>query len=334
MMRFVLAALAAVLLASPFTASPAAAADKVVLMLNWYVYGEHAPFYYGKEKGLFAAEGIDLEIQEGRGSGVTTQAVAAKTANFGYVDVPTMMRAAVKGAPVQAVGVLLQTTPMSAMGFVEKNIKKPEDIKGKTVATTPGDSMSQIWPLFLKKTGLKDGDFKVVSGDAQTKVNAVINGQADLLLGYVMDQSMKIKDATGKDVFPIKFADYGIVLVSSGLVANTDYIKANPDLVKRMMTAAIKSVEAAAKDPKGAAQAILNANPKGGKIETLTQGFELTIPFYKDPTGESKQAFRVSDKIMQESVDLMVEYGGLEAVAKEKVKSFYTNDYLPKASGS
>jgi NitT/TauT family transport system substrate-binding protein len=334
MMRLFLAALAAVFIASPFTTSPAAAADKVVLMLNWYVYGEHAPFYYGKEKGIFAAEGIDLEIQEGRGSGVTTQAVAAKTANFGYVDVPTMMRAAVKGAPVQAVGVLLQTTPMSAMGFVDKNIKKPEDIKGKTVATTPGDSMSQIWPLFLKKTGLKDGDFKVVSGDAQTKVNAVINGQADLLLGYVMDQSMKIKDATGKDVFPIKFADYGIVLVSSGLVANTDYIKANPDLVKRMMTAAVKSVEAATKDPKGAAQAILNANPKGGKIETLTQGFELTIPFYKDPTGESKQPFRVSDKIMQESVDLMVEYGGLEAVAKEKVKSFYSNDYLPKASGS
>jgi NitT/TauT family transport system substrate-binding protein len=329
MMRLVLAAIAAVCFAWP-----AAAADKVVLMLNWYVYGEHAPFYYGKEKGIYAAEGIDLEIQEGRGSGVTAQAVAAKTANFGYIDVPTMMRAAVKGAPIVATGVLLQTSPMSAMGFVEKNIRKPEDIKGKTVAVTPGDSMSQIWPLFLKKTGLKESDFKVVSGDAQTKVNAVINNQADLLLGYVMDQSMKIKDATGKDVYPIKFADYGINLVSSGIVANTEYVKANPDVVKRFMTASIKAVEAAVKDPKGAAQSILNANPKGGKIETLTQGFELTIPLYKDPTGESKQVFRVGDKIMQESVDLMVEYGGLEAVAKEKVTTFYTNDYLPKASGS
>ncbi len=90
-------------------ATPAAAADKVVLMLNWYVYGEHAPFYYGKAKGIYAAEGIDLEIQEGRGSAATTQAVAAKTADFGYVDVPTMMRAAMKGAPVIATGVLLQT---------------------------------------------------------------------------------------------------------------------------------------------------------------------------------------------------------------------------------
>src|SRR3546814_11792002 len=60
--------------------------------------------------------------------------------------------------PVEAVGVALQTSPMSAMGFADKNIRKPEDIKGKTVATTPGDSMSQIWPLFLKKTGLKESD--------------------------------------------------------------------------------------------------------------------------------------------------------------------------------
>src|ERR1700742_877819 len=209
MMRLV-AALATLLIGTVPATLPASAADKVVVMLNWYVYGEHAPFYYGKAKGIYAAEGIDLEIQEGRGSAATIQAGAAQTADFGYVDVPTMMRAAVKGAPVVATGVLLQTSPMSAMGFADKNIRKPEDIKGKVVAITPADSMTQIWPLFLEKTGLKGGDFTTVAGDGQTKLNAVINGQADLLLGYVMDQSMMIKDATGKAVYPIKFADYGI----------------------------------------------------------------------------------------------------------------------------
>ncbi len=175
------------------------------------------------------------------------------------------------------------------MGFVDKNIRKPEDIKGKTVAITPADSMTQIWPLFLKKTGLKESDFQTVAGDGQTKLNAVINGQADLLLGYVMDQSMKIKDATGKDVYPIKFADYGINMVSSGIIANTDYVKANADLVRRFMSATTKAVEAAEKEPKAAAQSILDANPKGGKIDTLTQGFELTIPLYRT-AGDQGQA--------------------------------------------
>jgi NitT/TauT family transport system substrate-binding protein len=323
----------AAVLATVF-ATAAFAEDKVTLMLNWYVYGEHAPFYYGKEKGYFKDAGIDLEIQEGRGSATVTQVVAAKTVQFGYVDVPTMMRAAVKGAPVMAVGVALQTNPMSAMGFSEKNIKKPEDIKGKTVATTPGDSMSQIWPLFLKKTGIKETDFKTVSGDAVTKLNAVINGQADLLLGYVMDQSMKIKDATGKDVTPIKFADYGVNLVSSGIIVNKDTAKDSPDLVKRFMAAATKSLEEASKDPKGAAQAILNANPKGGKIETLTQGFELTVPLYKDPSGKKNRPFNVSDANMKDTVDVMVEYGGLDAKAKDELKTYYTNQYLPAGSGS
>ncbi len=38
------------------------------------------------------------------------------------------------------------------MGFAEKNIKTPADIKGKTIVLTPGDSMSQVWPLVMKKT--------------------------------------------------------------------------------------------------------------------------------------------------------------------------------------
>src|SRR6266480_4851524 len=324
MMRLVLAGLAAV-----FLAGPAAAADKIVLMLNWYVYGEHAPFYYGKEKGIYAAEGIDLEIQEGRGSGVTTQAVAAKSANFGYVDVPTMMRAAVKGAPVQAVGVALQTTAMSAMGLTEKNIRTPADIRGKTVAVTPGDSMSQIWPLFLKKINLKEGDFKTVSGDAQTKLYAVINNQADLLLGYPMDQAIKLLDATQKQVYPIMFAEYGVNMVSSGIIVQKNVLKNKPDLVKRFMRAATRSLEEAAKNPDAAVDAMLKAQPKSGTKATALVGMKNTAALYKGPDNPNDRPFKVGAKNMTETMALLVEYGGLDKASAGKAEDYYTNDYLP-----
>jgi NitT/TauT family transport system substrate-binding protein len=313
-------------------AAPATAADKVVLMLNWYVYGEHAPFFYGKEKGLYAAKGIDLEIQEGRGSAVTIQAVAAKTIPFGYADVPTMIKAAAKGAPVVSPGVLLQTSPMSVMGFTEKNIRKPEDLKGKTVATTAGDSLSQIWPLFLKKAGLKESQMQILSGDAQTKLNAVISGQADALLGYAMDQSMKIKDATGKSVYPIMFADYGIHLVSSGIIAHKDTLKDNPDLVRRFMAATTEAIEAAEKDPAGAIKAVLAALPKAGKPETLQEGFQLTIPLYRTAETKSKRPFQVTDENMADSVALLVEYGGVDGTASKDPKAFYTREFLPAST--
>ena len=80
----------------------------------------------------------------------------------------------------------------------------------------------------------------------------------------------------------------------------------------------------------GAVDALLQANPKGGQRDTLLEGFQLTTSFYKSPEGSSTRPFRVSDKVMSDSIDTLVEWGGLEPAAKEKVKTFYTNDYLPK----
>ena len=303
--------------------------DKIVLLLNWYTYSEHAPFYLGKERGYFDQEGIDLDIQEGRGSGITVQAVAAGTATFGYADIPTMIKAASKGAPVTAVGVALQTSPMSVMGFSDKNIRKPEDIKGKTVAITPGDSMSQIWPLFLKKTGLKEGDFKQVAGDAQTKLNAVINSQADLLLGYVMDQAIKLQDATKKPVTPIRFADYGVNMVSSGIIVQKDYLKAHPEVVKRFLKAAQRSMEEAVKNPEAAVDAMLKAQPKSGVKETAVVGMKETASLYKGPDNPNDKPLRVGKKNMDETLALLVEYGGLDKATAGKADDYYTNAYLP-----
>jgi NitT/TauT family transport system substrate-binding protein len=328
MKKFVLVLAAAASLALPGVAA-AQAKDKVVLLLNWYTYSEHAPFYLGKERGYYDQEGIDLDIQEGRGSGVTVQAVAAGTATFGYADVPTMMKAASKGAPVVAVGVALQTSPMSVMGFSEKNIRKPEDIKGKTVAVTPGDSMSQIWPLFMKKTGLKEGDFKQVAGDAQTKLNAVMNNQADLLLGYVMDQAIKLTDATKKPVTPIRFADYGVNMVSSGIVVQKDYLKDHPDVVKRFLKATQRSMEEAAKNPEAAIDAMLKAQPKSGVKETAIDGMKATAALYKGPDNPNDKPLRVGKKNMDETLMLLVEYGGLDKAQAGKAEDYYTNAYLP-----
>jgi len=324
-------AFAIILAACALVAAPAfgQGKEKVVLLLNWYTYSEHAPFYLGKERGYFDQEGLDLDIQEGRGSGITVQAVAAGTATFGYADVPTMIKAASKGAPVTAVGVALQTSPMSVMGFADKNIRKPEDIKGKIVAVTPGDSMSQIWPLFLKKTGLKDTDFKQVAGDAQTKLNAVINAQADLLLGYVMDQAIKLQDATHKPVYPIRFADYGVNLVSSGIVVQKDFLKSKPDVVKRFMRAATRSLEEAARNPDAAIDAMLKAQPKSGVKDTALVGLKNTIALYHGPDNPKDPPFRVSANNMAETLQLLVEYGGVDKASAGKPEDYYTNGYLP-----
>ncbi|NVO14640.1 MAG: ABC transporter substrate-binding protein [Rhodoplanes sp.] len=308
---------------------PAAPPEKVSLLLNWYLYSEHAPFFLGRERGYFAQEGIDLDIQEGRGSTPTVQAVAAGTVTFGYADLSSAVKAAAVGAPVVVIGVLLQKSPMAVMGLSERNIRTPQDMRGRTVALTPGDSLSQVWPLLLKKTGLSESDVKVIGGDMQTKLNAVINGQVDLMLGYLMDQNMRIENATKKPVHVIPFSDYGVNLVSSSIIASKETVTAKSDLVRRFMRAATRAVEEAEKNPEAAVDAMLKANIKAGDRDSLIRGLKLTIPLYHTAETQSLRPFRVSPESIADSLTMLSEYGGLDKTAPARARDFVILDFLP-----
>jgi NitT/TauT family transport system substrate-binding protein len=303
--------------------------DKAVLLLNWYNYGEHAPFYLGLVNGLYAKENIDLEIQEGRGSGPTVQAVAAGSAAFGYADTGVVVRAAMRGAPVQMVGVMIQTSPMAVMGFAEKNIKQPVDLKGKTIAMTPGGAVDQMFTAFAKATGLKESDYKVVAGDATTKRNAVINSQADLTTGHINDQNLFIEDATGKKVSVIRYADHGVNPLNNGIVVRKELLTSNADLVKRFMRASTAAAEQAKANPQAAVDALLKMNAKAGKPEILLAGWKETAPLLNSKATAGQKPFRIADQDVKDTVALLVEYGGLEPAAKGKESEFYTNAYLP-----
>ena len=97
-------------LAALVAATPAFAQDKVSFRLNWYLGGLHVPFYYGKERGFYAAEGIDLTINEGRGSANTVQVVAAGSDTFGLADSSSVVLTAAKGADIKSVMSLLNST--------------------------------------------------------------------------------------------------------------------------------------------------------------------------------------------------------------------------------
>jgi NitT/TauT family transport system substrate-binding protein len=322
-----------VLLIALVALCPAALAQdktKAVLLLNWYVYSEHAPFFLGLERGYFAQEGIDLEIHEGRGSAPTVQAVASRTADFGYADVASVIKAAALGAPVITTGVLLQKSPMALIGLTERNIRSPEDIRGKTVAMTPGDSLSLIWPLLLKKMGLKESELAVVSGDPQTKLNAVINGRADLMLGYLMDQNLRIEKATGKPVTSIPFSNFGVNLVSSCIVTSQDTLAKNPDLARRFMKAATRAVQATEKEPEAAVDALLKAYPKAGDRQLLINGLKLTLPLYHTDDTKDQPPFAVSPANFASSVEMLVEYAGVDKSAAKRPQDFYALQYLPK----
>ncbi|HXZ92582.1 MAG TPA: ABC transporter substrate-binding protein, partial [Burkholderiales bacterium] len=98
MRRLLVAAAAAVL------AVPAAAAEqKLDFILNWVPGGDHAPYYYAKKLGWYQKEGIDLNLEPGKGSALSTQRVGAGANPIGLADMAGVLVAKGKGADAVAV---------------------------------------------------------------------------------------------------------------------------------------------------------------------------------------------------------------------------------------
>src|ERR1043166_6456569 len=133
-MRFKLIAAALALLAA--SSIGVHADDAVSLRLNWYFGGLHVPFYYGKEKGFYKAEGIDLTINEGRGSANTVQVVAAGSDTFGLADSSRVLATPAKGAEVKSGMCLLHSTGLSVVSLASAGIKTPKDLEGKKLAVS------------------------------------------------------------------------------------------------------------------------------------------------------------------------------------------------------
>ena len=96
--------IAGLALALALPAAPCAAAEAVNLILNWTPTADHSPFYYAKAQGWYEKAGIDLTIEVGKGSGVSSLKVGSGGSPFGIADLATMLVARSKGADETSAG--------------------------------------------------------------------------------------------------------------------------------------------------------------------------------------------------------------------------------------
>ncbi|MFF1843488.1 ABC transporter substrate-binding protein [Streptomyces sp. NPDC058232] len=295
--------------ASTTTSDSGKKLDKVTLTLNWYPYGEHAPFYYGKQQKIFEKHGIDLTIQAGQGSQKTVQATAAGQTDFGWADTPALLAAVDQGVRVKSLGVFLQTTPASVQSFDAKGIGSPADLKGKTIAGTAGDALSKTFPIFLKKNNLDESDVKVQNTDPAGKIAAVISGKTDGLLGYASDQGPTMQDKAKKNVSYLRFSENGLNFYSNGLLAGQKLLASKSELAGRMAQAVSEAWAAAEKAPGPAVAAMDGASEQLPPKNVLAEQFKTTLTLLHTSSTEGKAPGVNNEADWQQTIDVFAEAG-------------------------
>ncbi|HVX98640.1 MAG TPA: ABC transporter substrate-binding protein [Pseudorhodoplanes sp.] len=313
-------------LAATFALAGAARADDAVsFRMNWYLGGLHVPFYYGKDKGFYKAEGIDLTLNEGRGSANTVQVVAAGSDTFGLADSSSLIATAVKGADVKSVMSLLNSTGYSVISLASTGIKTPKDLEGKSFAVTPGDPLGQLFRALAAVNKLDMNKIKFVQVDPAAKVVSVLEKRTDGLLGGADDQYFLIK-YKGQEPAALRYADYGANIVGMTILARDETIKKNPDMIRRFVRATVKSWEEAKKHPEEAVKSALKVKPDLNEQSTLDQ-LKVDIQLLDSKYSKGKIGWGAKED-WEATIALLKQYRDVQT--DKDWTAFHTNEFLPK----
>jgi len=307
------------------TSASALAQDAVSLRLNWYLGGLHVPFYYGKERGFYKDEGIDLTINEGRGSANTVQVVAAGSDTFGLADSSSVVATAVKGADVKSVMSLLNSTGFSVVSLASNGIKTPKDLEGKKLAVSPGDPLGQLFRALAAHNKLDMSKISFVQVDPAAKVVAVLEKRVDALLGGADDQFFLIK-YKGEEPAALRYADHGANIVGMTILTQGAIIKGKPDLVRRFVKATARSWDEAKKNPEAAVDAGLKAKADLNRQSTLDQ-LKVDIELMDSPNSKGRTGWG-DQKDWDQTIALLKQYR--DVATDQPWTAFHTNEFLPK----
>ncbi len=304
---------------------PAAAQDlkAMKLTLNFLAGGPQAGFIYAKKLGFYKDVGIDLTIEEGKGSATTAQLVATGQTDVAFADAPAAMQIRSKGAPVKIVAPILQTNGFAIISIEGSGIRSPKDLLGKRLAVQPGTAQTTLLDAILAENKIDKNKLDVVNIDPAALVGALLEKKVDAILAGADFQSVQMRDR-GFKVNDIFYRDVGVPTVGLSIIARDDKLKENPDLYKKFVAASLKGWDAARKNPDAASAAVNEQFPSASKDQILKQ---LNVDLMLVCAPGATALGRVPDKNWQITFDLLTTYLGLP---KDKpVTDYYSNDFLP-----
>jgi NitT/TauT family transport system substrate-binding protein len=316
-----------------FTAGMARADDDVRLRLNWMYYGSHAGFAYGKDKGYYKEQGINLDIRSGNGSGSAHRLVANGDSDFSYGSCASMVNLAAKGAPLISVGVIDAAGTEAVIVRPDAGVKAIADLKGKTILTTANAGVNTFFPLVLKNAGLDEKDVTITSVPDGALVSSYLQGAGGAvgILGGLDDKPAEIKANGGDQPVTFAYSDFGVNQVGYCIVTHTDTVAKKPDLVKRFLAATMKAYKETEANPDAAVSSMADivggsmAEDQGKAQARAVLDVTLGILYSKN-NKEKRLGYNVPED-WEAMIELMKKYNDLET--DKPASAFYTNDFLP-----
>jgi len=227
---------------------------KVVFYTNWYAEAEHGGFYQAVAEGIYARNGLAVEVRMGGPQINVLQLLLAGQADLvmGY-DLQTI-KAIEQGLPVTTVAATFQKDP--AVLIAHPGVAALPDLKNHTLLIGQA-SETTFWPWLKGKYGFTDAQKRPYAFSVQQ----FLVDQNVAQQGYLTSEPYTIEKAS---IRPVVFllADSGYPPYAETVVVTTKTLKDKPDMIARFVRASAEGWKSYLKDPTAGNALIKKANPE------------------------------------------------------------------------
>ncbi len=303
------------------------APQKVVFALNWFPVGDHAAYWVALDRGYYKARGLDVELQNSKGSGDSIAKVDTGRADIGLADSAVVIAAVGRGAKVKVVGMVFDKSPLNVWSWKDAPITRPKDLEGKTIAAPPGDGQRQVFPAFAKLHGIDQGKVTWVNVEPAAKVPALAERRVNAVADYTTGLPFYEKAMGRGNPVMMPWADHGFDMYSMSVIASEKTMRERAPVLRAFLEASYLGWRDVMEQPKSALEIFKKRVPEIDLaiIEpNMMMGLDLmrTDRYRKGGIGWMDEAK------MCASVELVNTYMGVPR--KVECKEVFTNEFLTK----
>ncbi len=310
-----------------FAQAPVMAQTKIDFILNWVPGGDHAPYYFAKKQGWYAKEGIDLNLEPGRGSALATQKVGAGANPVGLADMGGVLVAKGKGADLVAVYNVYANSPQGLYWLKSSGIKSVKDLAGKKIGNPAADGARTMWPALAKNNGIDPKSVTWVNIDANAKLSALKAKAIDATTSFYNIHHV-FQQELGDDMGFLAWKDAGLNPYGNSIIINAEYLAKNKAVIDKFVKVTQRAFAACVKEPNPCVNALVEANG-ALKFDNELQNWKLVEVLMSDKFSRDVALGIHDDARMAADYELVREYIGLDKTFD--VKSTYTNEFLDRS---
>jgi len=192
--------LSAGLLGLVLAAAPAAAADKMTVILDWFVNPDHGPIVIAQEKGYFADVGLEVEVVAPADPADPPKMAAAGRADLAISYQPQLHLQVHEGLPLKRVGTLIATPLNCLLVLKDGPVETIADLKGRKVGFSVAGVEESLLKVLLETKGLSLDDVELVNVNWSLSP-ALMSRQVDAVIGAYRNfelNQMEIEGVPGR----------------------------------------------------------------------------------------------------------------------------------------